>query len=890
MNICCNDLNDPGRVEALRPRERSAVELLREHFRVQPGLLAIQDQTRSLTYGELDLASNLVANELHRRGLQPEEPVAILMPASGDLIVAMLGVVKAGGAYLPIEPDTPAKRLEYLLKDSGCRFTLTSAELTSRMLHWPGATLRIEEIAGAGEWNGRKFASATPAPNQLAYIIYTSGSTGQPKGVAVEHHSLTNLVTAYREQFGLTQRDRATMFSSVAFDASVAEVWPALCSGGSLVIPPQKLLRDPDRLIAWLAEEEITWTFVPTGMAEILFGRAWPAQIALRFLITGGDRLTVRPPPHLPFTVLNAYGPTENTVISTWSVVTARDDLTALPAIGRPIANVHAYVLDERRAPVAEGMMGELYLGGEQVARGYFGRPVLSAERFVCDPFAADPGARMYRTGDWVSRSPDGQLNFLGRRDDQVQVRGRRVELGEIETALLASPAVRQVCCVPQSATGRVTGIMAHIVPAGNGGDLAERLRAHLGARLPAYMMPSQFIFHERLPLTARGKVDRAALANLPANPAQPSWVDEHEDEIEAALARLWHSLLPAASHLPKDAGFAALGGDSLLLVNLLLGVEKISHQRLEASLFLMQPTFSGLCHSVKTHLSRKEFQPVLTLRKQGNRPPLFCLYHFTGDIDIYFDLVEACGEDQPVFGIRSPALADPTQMPSSIEAAASEVIRSIREVQPEGIPALVGFSWSMLLAFEVARQLAEQEGVACFTAMIGADAPLRRTNPFSRLAHFVRHLPPWILNFIQTEENPWRRILRWQKFARGNLTRVLLPMTNWDLSPLPLHLISLVETYHPLPAANVQIDLFRERESYSQAAHPLQAWQTSHLPDGGWSHWTRKPVQIHWVDGEHTNILKPPAVAGLAQAILRSMDHHFNTISAVPLKQTELV
>jgi thioesterase domain-containing protein len=625
-------------------------------------------------------------------------------------------------------------------------------------------------------------------------------------------------------------------------------------------------------------------------MAEILFGRAWPAQIALRYLITGGDRLTVRPPPHLPFTILNAYGPTENTVISTWSVVTPRNDHSPLPPIGRPIANVRAYVLDERRAPVAEGKTGELYLGGEQVARGYFGRPGLSAERFVCDPFAGDPAARMYRTGDWVSRSPDGQLNFLGRRDEQVQVRGRRVELGEIETALLASPEVRQVCCVPQSENGRVTGIIAHIVSAGNGGDVSDELRAHLGARLPAYMLPSQFVLHERLPLTCRGKVDRAALADLPANPAPPSWMEELEGGLESALARLWHSLLPAASYLPKEAGFAALGGDSLLLVNLLLGVEKISHQRLEASSFLMQPTFSGLCDAVKARRSKKEFQQVLTMRKQGNRPPLFCLYHFTGDIDVYFDLVEAFGEDQPVFGIRSPALADASQMPSSIEAAAAEVIRSIREVQPEGIPALVGFSWSNLLAFEVARQLAKKEGVACFTALIGADAPLRQTNTFSRVAHFTWNLAPWILHYIQNEENPWRRILRWQKFARGNLTRVLLPMTNWDLSPLPRHLIGLIERYRPLPASDLQIDLFRERQSYSQVAHPLQEWQTSHLPDGGWSLWTRKPVRVHWVEGEHTTILKPPGAARLAQSILRAMDHHFNCISPAPLNQPELV
>jgi amino acid adenylation domain-containing protein len=878
MNNSGNVINEQSGMDAPFPRERSVVDFLREYSQMQPDALAVRDGGGSMTYGELDRQSNLVAHDFQQRGLHLEDPVAILLPASGDYVVAMLGILKAGGSYLPIDPDAPVNRLEFLLQDSGSRFALTDAKGIKRLGDWPGTVLELAQIIAKPGTEPRQVSGMPSDPGRRAYIVYTSGSTGQPKGVEIEHHSLTNLVCAYHERFKLAAQDRATMLANVAFDASVQDVWPVLCVGGTLVVPPKALLQHPDSLIAWLADEKITWTFVPTGMAEILFAREWPAQMSLRFLVTGGDRLRIRPPQSLPFTVLNAYGPTENTVISTWSVLTARNGDAQLPAIGHPIANVKAYVLDEQRQPVAGGVAGELYLGGEQLARGYFGKPALSAERFVPDPFSGRPNGRMYRTGDWVRWLPDGELDFLGRRDDQVQIRGSRVELGEIEAALLAHPAVRQACCLPRSENGQATGIVAHIVVVKDGGDSSGELRSHLGGRLPAYMLPSLFVFHEHLPLTPYGKVDRTALADSSSkSPARPK-IDADGDGLEIALARLWHSLLPAAGSSPKDATFANLGGDSLLVVKLMLGVEEITNQRLEVSTFLIQPTFSGLCQAVKTRMAQTEFQPVLVLRKQGNRPPLFCLYNYEGDIDLYFNLAEALGDDQPVFGIRSPALEDLSRLPVSMEAAAAEIVGCIRKIQPQGIPALVGYSWAGLLAFEVARQLAKQGGISCFTALVGADAPMWPTNFASRLAHFARTFPPWLWHLVTDRENRWQRLSRWRRMAgrtKQNLSEAHLPMKNWVSTPISRHLVALMEKYRPLTKSDLEVDLFRERGSYHPRPHPLHAWQTSDLPDGGWDRWTRKPARIHWLEGDHTMIIRPPAVSGLAQAIRQAMDQH---------------
>ena len=664
------------------PRERTVLDFFQAQVHARPEAVAAKDGARALTYGELDRLSNRVANELRRYALKLEEPVVILLPASGEFLVSVLGVLKAGATYLPVEVHTPTQRMELLLHDSASRLVLSNQAGMNRLREWSGKVLDLAQII-----HSSKAADNNPGvpaeANRRAYIICTSGSTGQPKGVEIEHHALTNLISYYHRRLKLTAQDRASMLASIAFDASVADIWPIFCAGGTLAIPPEGILLNPDGLIEWLAAEEITLTFVPTGLAEILFARLWPERMKLRFLITGGDRLRVRPPAGLPFAVINGYGPTENTVFSTWSVVAPEDGTGQLPPIGQPLDNITAYVLDEQRQPVPVNVAGELYLGGEQIARGYLGRPELTAEQFLTDAFAGQAGARMYRTGDWVRWRTDGELDFLGRRDGQIQIRGRRVELGEIEATVFSHGQVRQACCVPWLDEGMPSGVIAHIVPENQRAGLADELRAYLCARLPDYMIPSEFVWHERLPLTSQGKLDRAALMTCETTkPASPQrW--RGGDGLEKALAGLWHSLLPAANGSSADATFAILGGDSLLAIKLMLGVENITGQWLEVSTFLVNPTFGGLCEAVKLRLAREKFEPVLTLRRDGTRPPLFCLYGHAGDIEAYFNLAEALGDNQPVFGIRSPALEDLSRLPPSMEEAAADVVRWISKSLP---------------------------------------------------------------------------------------------------------------------------------------------------------------------------------------------------------------
>jgi len=853
--------------------EKSVVDFVREQARLQPGAPAVQDTGGAMSYGELNRKASLVAKALRDHGLRPDEPVVITVPASGSFVAGILGILKAGGCYLPIDMETPPKRIEFILADCKTRIVLSDAAGRNRLNGWPGVVLDLTNIIGQpGE---AVEESAVPSDaHRLAYLLYTSGSTGQPKGVEIEHHSLTNLVCHFLRHFQLTPKDRSSMLAHLAFDGSVGDIWPVLCAGGTLVVPPREIRTDPDGLIRWLARQEVTVSFVPTGLAEILITRPWPEKMKLRYLLTGGDRLRVRPPVGLSFTFINGYGPTEGTVFATFSVVTPAGG--GPPAIGRPLDNIRAYVLDQKRQPLPVGAAGELYLGGEQVARGYFGRPELTRQRFLPDPFSSHPEAWMYCTGDWVRWLPEGELEFLGRKDDQIKIRGYRVELGEIEAVLFAHDAVRQVCCVPRLIDGMPTAVVAHVVPKNHDGNVVEILRAYAQTQLPEYMVPAQFVLHERLPLTPQGKADRAAMSAMKLENKATSDAAAASDGVAKALENLWQTLLPAAGSSHQDATFAMLGGDSLLAVRLMLGVEEITGQPLEVSAFLIQPTFTGLCQAVKTRMARAGFQPVLTLRKHGTRPPLFFLYGHNGDIEFYFNLAEALGEDQPIYGIRSPVLENPTHLPPSIEAAAAEAVGFIRKIQPEGAPALVGYSWAGLLAFEVARQLADAEGVRCFTALIGTDSPLPPTSFFSRLGHFIRHFPLWFWRLMTDGQGRRHRLARWREMARGtaqSLAEVSVEMPDWAKSPVSRHLIGLMEKYRPLPKAELTVDVFRERHEYVAPAHPLRAWLTNYLPDNGWNRWTHKPNRIYWVAGDHLTMLKSPVVTSLAQAIRTAMD-----------------
>ncbi|WP_162908036.1 non-ribosomal peptide synthetase [Allorhizocola rhizosphaerae] len=525
----------------------------------------------SLSYVDLVGRANGLAAELQRRGTAPGDIVGVLLPRGERLVVAELGVLLAGAAFLPLDPGTPAARIALCCADAGVRHVVCDETLSS--LAPPGVT------ALPGDYAGHP-SPVECGPHDLAYVIYTSGSTGRPKGVMVEHGALSNLVAWHTEAFALTPEDRITMVASPAFDASIGEIWPALAAGASLHAPDDEVRLTPPRLRNWLAQKAITVTDLPTPLTEALLALP-PVQGRLRLMLTGGDRLTARPSATLGYPLVNTYGPTEATVMATIGTVGPEGD--GLPDIGRAVAGVTAYVLDSRLHQVPVGVPGELYLGGACLARGYLGRPDLTAESFLPDPFG--DGGRIYRTGDRVRRRRDGTLEFLGRTDAQLKVRGFRIEPAEVAAWLIRHPRVAQA-----HVTARDLQLVAYLVPSGSRADASE-LRAHLSAQLPPYMVPSAYVWLDHLPVTPHGKIDAA---RLPVAPPAPSTAAAPGSPTEQVIAGIWRDTLGLPSVGVHD-NFFDLGGHSLLLGQVHQRIRQELAPELPMVMLFQYPTIAAL-------------------------------------------------------------------------------------------------------------------------------------------------------------------------------------------------------------------------------------------------------------------------------------------------------
>ncbi|RNB59090.1 amino acid adenylation domain-containing protein [Brevibacillus gelatini] len=549
--------------------EHCVHELVAQIARKLPDQPAVVTKQQSVTYAELEAKANQLAHYLQKQGVGQGSLVGICVERSIEMVIGQLAIIKAGGAYVPMDPAYPKDRLAFMVQDAGMAIVLTQERLTDKL---PAGASRL--ICLDADWDAiareQTTAPASAASvNDLAYVIYTSGSTGTPKGVEIEHAALLNLIFWHQRAYQVTAKDRASQIAGTAFDASVWEIWPYLTKGATLYLPEEEIRLVPEKLRDWLVDCGITISFLPTPLTESMLALEWPDHIALRYMLTGGDKLHHYPSDKLPFTLVNQYGPTENTVVATAGIVPKEAGQAAAPTIGRPIDNVQVYVLDAHMQPVPVGVSGELYIGGSSLARGYLNRPELTQERFVAHPFSEAEGARLYRTGDLVRYLPDGSLEFIGRTDDQTSIRGFRVELGEVETAIVAHPAVKEAVvtvCTDKQGTKRLA---AYLVLEEGTALATNDIRKALKEALPDYMVPAFFIEMPYLPLTPNGKVDRKS---LPAPDFQrPELAGEFvppSTEKEQRLAAIWKDVL-GIEQIGIHDNFFELGGDSILSIQI---------------------------------------------------------------------------------------------------------------------------------------------------------------------------------------------------------------------------------------------------------------------------------------------------------------------------------
>jgi amino acid adenylation domain-containing protein len=501
--------------------------------------LALAASAFRLSYGQLNERSAGLAQGLQLLGVGPDVPIAVYANRTPAGVLAALAVLKSGAGYVPLDPADPAARLEYILRDVQAPFVLAERGIAGHLPKGPWKVIPLDEAPLL--FSKPMEPLPAPAPNHLAYIAYTSGSAGRPLGVEITHASLLNLIQWHQRAFHVTAAANASQIAAPGLDAAIWEIWPYLTAGASLHFPDPGIARAARPLHEWLVNEYVTIAYAPTALAEKLIAMDWPIHTALRTLLTGGDVLRQYPPAGLPFQLVNNYGPAETAIVATSGVVKPHGNWMDCPSIGQPIDNVRVAILNESMEPVRNGLTGELYIGGPGLARGYVNQPELTARTFVPDPASPDPQARLYRTGDLARRFSDGQIEFAGRLDGRLSIRGFRVEPCEIESALNAHPLVENSVVVAREDAPGQRCLVAYMVPTPGAAPSGQELTAWLADRLPSYMLPSAIVALDALPLGAGGEVDRAALPtpHSDSGPIAAATIEARLEQIMASVGRL---------------------------------------------------------------------------------------------------------------------------------------------------------------------------------------------------------------------------------------------------------------------------------------------------------------------------------------------------------------
>jgi amino acid adenylation domain-containing protein len=827
-----------------------------------PEAVAVSWRGERLTYAELDRRANRLAHTLRRRGVGPEVRVGICMTRTPELLVALLAVLKAGGAYVPLDPAYPQERLGYMVEDAGISLVLTESRLTERLPEGADVLVLDREQETIGRESDEAPESGT-LPENLSHVIFTSGSTGRPKGVMIRHSSTVVLLHWMRENVTDTERSSVLFSTSINFDVSVAEIFGTLCWGGKLVLV-ENALELPD------VQEEIVYaSMVPSAAAELLRTGGIPASV--RTLNLGGEAL---PNPLAQALcalgtverVGNLYGPTEDTTYSTYSLVERGSDLVF---VGRPVANTRAYILDAQLQPVPIGVIGELYLAGDGLARGYASRPDLTAERFVPNPFGP-AGSRMYRVMDRVRYRTDGVIEYFGRTDFQVKVRGFRIELGEIEAVLARHPTVREAVATVREDVPGDRRIVAYVTTRDGAEVSPAELRAEVGAHLPEYMVPSAVVVLESFPQTPNGKTDRRA---LPA----PEWAEgarEGEytaprDALELTLARIWEEVLGTSPVGVRD-DFFALGGHSLLAVRLMSQVERATGVHLPLATLFTAPTIERLAAVLRREETESDGSTLVPIRPGGTRTPLFLVHPVGGNVLAYAALTRHLDVDQPVYGLRSRGLVPGEAPHTTVEEMAADYLVAIRAVQPVGPYRLGGWSMGGVIAFEMARQL-ERTGEHVETlVLIDSHLPALHgltlpADPKVRVRTFALDLglPPERLT--PTDAESGEEPVSIHRVLEGARAAGIVPP---DLTE------EHVERLYGVFESNLAALYAYQPEGCAGAVSLLRA--TEHDPrqteSAGWERIARGGVRVHRVPGSHFTLVREPQAAALARALERCL------------------
>ncbi|WP_147446687.1 non-ribosomal peptide synthetase, partial [Corallococcus sp. CA047B] len=834
-----------------------------------PSAIALELEGESMTYAALDARANLLAHRLRARGVGPEALVGVFLERSLDMVVGLYGILKAGGAYLPLEPGLPAERLRQMVEDARPRVTLTSRALAERLPEGAGTALVLDDDAWT---SGLEPSAATRPPpggaelDHPAYCIFTSGSTGRPKGALVTHRGIHNRIAWMQAAYGMGPDDRVLQKTPFGFDVSVWEFFWPLAVGARLVVARPGGHQDPAYLVRTLASARITTVhFVPSMLQFFLEAPGLEALDGLTRVFCSGEALPGvlqrRCIERLPrATLYNLYGPTEASVdVSHWTC--RPGDARPTVPIGFPVFNTRLHVLDADLNLLPTGALGELFIGGVQLGRGYLNRPALTAERFIPDPCATEPGARLYRTGDLARRLEDGSLEYVGRVDRQVKVRGFRIELGEIEAVLLGLPDVAEAAVEVRAAPGGEALLAAYVAPLGGRApaDWGETLRAGLARVLPGYMVPGRFAVMERLPLTPSGKVDRRALPALSAAAAGPDGARlAPRNAREAVLVDLFEHVL-GVTGVGATSDFFQLGGHSMLVLRLLARMESAFGVRLPLATLFQTSTVEGLARAVET--AGGEQGVLVPLGGEGDGPPLFLVHPVGGNVLCYRALGERL-TGRRLYAFQSQGVTG-ARPDLTVEAMATRYVRELRRVRPSGPYHLFGWSMGGVIAFEMARQLeaaGESVGELCLldSTLEGFEQPLGPGDDAALLGAFAVDLGLPEASVASLAHG-------------GSLLELLRAARDGGVLPEDAPLETLERLYAVFRANLEALHAYRPGDyagSLTLLAGAEGGIRDASSQDWGWARVVRGGVRTLRVPGNHYELLQPSHVQAVGNAL----------------------
>jgi surfactin family lipopeptide synthetase A len=841
------------------PRELCLHDLLEQQAERTSDAIAVVFGDEKISYRELNGRANQLARYLQQRGVVSETLVGIFLDRSISMVVALLGVMKAGGAYVPLDPAYPAERLGFMLEDTGVSLLLTQQELLPLLPANKATAIDLPAMQKEIAKLSKDSLPAATRSDNLIYVLYTSGSTGRPKGVQITHTNMVNFLVGMQREPGMTADDTMLAITTLSFDPSGMDIYLPLLTGAKIVLVSRADAADGRRLLPLMLKVRPTMMQATPATWRMLIDSGWKGSPELRALC-GGEALAADLAEQLLprcRQLWNVYGPTETTV---WCSAYLAQSVMAAAPVGRPIANVTFYILDPAMHPVPVGVGGELFIGGEGVGPGYFNRPELTADRFIADPFSEVPGARVYRTGDLVRYLPDGNVQYLGRTDFQVKIRGFRIELGEIENVLSKHPAVHQAVVVAREDSPGNKRLVAYILTTPGSHLSLTDARAYLKQSLPDYMLPAAVVELEAFPLTPSGKVDRKALPKPDFQPAASAVMVPPRDELEAALVEIWQEILQTNAIGVTD-NFFELGGHSLMAVRLMSEIQKFTGVDIPLTALFQGATIEHLAGIIRgtTTVPRTVVQQI---QAGGNRPPFFAAVLAGTNALGYIPLSKHLGKEQPFYTLQTPGPGPHrTKRPYSqqeYEQVASEYIRAMREIQPEGPYHIGGTCEGARIAFEMARILESQGQTVEMLAVIDTWVIENTQNrTLWKIYYYVDRLQRWW-------QRPWRARTVMVRDVLRNRTR------RWLDSNAAQGPSEWMTAYWPgddfVPSTvQCRITVYKiPKQPFYYYGDPLL----------GWGSRTTTGVETHVIpDGKHLLLLREPHVRNLAVAMAQTLE-----------------